>query len=237
MRGAGVFFLGVALGSLALLLGSVAGQDVPVLVENLGGARPPAPDAVVLVVAELVGTLVAGWLAFGFCASAVAFLAGVRIRIPLLPSMIRRLIAGMLGASVVLGAAGPAMAASSLDPGWAPSTAAATKAASPSTGTPSRPVTTAPSTTSPTTTAPLTTAHSPTPTSSTVVKPEDEAGPVVVQAGDTLWDIASRELPASATSADVAREWPRWHAANRALIGADPDVIQPGMRLNPPTDR
>lgn len=60
----------------------------------------------------------------------------------------------------------------------------------------------------------------------------DEA--VVVRRGDTLWDIAQRHLPAGATTAQVAAEWPRWFAANRSVIGADPDLLLPGTRLVAP---
>jgi nucleoid-associated protein YgaU len=56
----------------------------------------------------------------------------------------------------------------------------------------------------------------------------------VVRRGDTLWDIASRHLGPRASSATVAREWPRWYAANRAVIGTDPHHIEPGQRLLPP---
>ncbi len=59
---------------------------------------------------------------------------------------------------------------------------------------------------------------------------------VVVRRGDTLWDIAARHLGRSATTAEIAHEWPRWHVANRALIGNDPDRLQPGQRLSPPTN-
>lgn len=58
---------------------------------------------------------------------------------------------------------------------------------------------------------------------------------VVVRWGDSLWHIAARYLGPDATSAEVAHEWPRWYAANRAVIGGDPDRIQPGQRLTPPT--
>jgi len=58
---------------------------------------------------------------------------------------------------------------------------------------------------------------------------------VVVRRGDTLWDIAARHLGGGATTAEIAYEWPRWHAANRAVIGEDPDRIRPGQRLTPPT--
>jgi hypothetical protein len=58
---------------------------------------------------------------------------------------------------------------------------------------------------------------------------------VTVRRGDTLWSIAAAHLGQEATAAEVAREWPRWYAANEASIGDDPDVIQPGTRLVPPT--
>ena len=43
--------------------------------------------------------------------------------------------------------------------------------------------------------------------------------------GDSLWDIAARHLGPDASAADVAVEWPRWHHANRDVIGADPDLL------------
>jgi hypothetical protein len=58
--------------------------------------------------------------------------------------------------------------------------------------------------------------------------------PVVVAPGDSLWAIAARSLPAGSSAADVAASWPRWYAANHAVIGADPDLVQPGQRLMPP---
>lgn len=57
---------------------------------------------------------------------------------------------------------------------------------------------------------------------------------VTVRAGDTLWGIASESLPADADAQEVARAWPRWYAANRDLIGPDPDLIRPGQRLVSP---
>jgi nucleoid-associated protein YgaU len=57
---------------------------------------------------------------------------------------------------------------------------------------------------------------------------------VVVRRGDSLWDIAARHLGPGATAAEVAAEWPRWYAANRGAVGADPDLIRPGQRLSPP---
>ena len=59
---------------------------------------------------------------------------------------------------------------------------------------------------------------------------------VTVRRGDTLWSIAERHLGAAATDAEVARAWPRWHLANREVIGDDPDLIHPGTQLVPPRE-
>jgi nucleoid-associated protein YgaU len=48
-----------------------------------------------------------------------------------------------------------------------------------------------------------------------------------------LWAIAATRLGPQATPALVAANWPRWYAANRAVIGADPDLIRPGQLLQP----
>ncbi|WP_022924164.1 LysM peptidoglycan-binding domain-containing protein [Serinicoccus marinus] len=53
----------------------------------------------------------------------------------------------------------------------------------------------------------------------------------VVRRGDTLWDLAQRHLGADATAVQVAQEWPRWYAANRGVIGPDPDLLLPGQEL------
>jgi nucleoid-associated protein YgaU len=60
-----------------------------------------------------------------------------------------------------------------------------------------------------------------------------EAGPapsatsVVVRPGDTLWALAAEHL------GDPER-WPELYAANRAVVGADPDLIRPAQRLRLP---
>jgi LysM domain len=65
-------------------------------------------------------------------------------------------------------------------------------------------------------------------------EPEAVLDEVVIRRGDTLWDIAARALGTHATAAEIATEWPRWYAANRDVIGADPDVIHPGTVLQAP---
>lgn len=59
---------------------------------------------------------------------------------------------------------------------------------------------------------------------------------VVVAPGDSLWRIAAATLPPTADDATIAAAWPDWYDANRAVIGADPDLIRPGQALQAPPD-
>lgn len=63
---------------------------------------------------------------------------------------------------------------------------------------------------------------------------DHQYGGVVVTPGDCLWRIAARTLGPNPTNAAIAAEWPRWYEANRAVIGADPDLLHPGMVLRAP---
>ena len=67
-------------------------------------------------------------------------------------------------------------------------------------------------------------------------RPRPAAGPhtVVVRPGDTLWAIAARRLPPGATPAAIDRGWRSLYAANRAVIGPDPDLIRAGTGLRLP---
>ncbi len=58
---------------------------------------------------------------------------------------------------------------------------------------------------------------------------------VTVRSGDTLWALAAQSLGSAATDAQIAHEWPRWHDANRDLLGDDPHLIRPGEVLTVPT--
>jgi LysM domain len=54
-----------------------------------------------------------------------------------------------------------------------------------------------------------------------------------VDAGDTLWAIAAAHLPpAERSPARIDRYWRQVYQANRPAIGADPDLIHPGTRLD-----
>ena len=58
---------------------------------------------------------------------------------------------------------------------------------------------------------------------------------VTVVRGDSLWVIAARHLGPQATRQQVARVWPRWYAANRAVIGPNPNLILVGQVLTVPS--
>ncbi|NJC22931.1 hypothetical protein BJ994_002007 [Arthrobacter pigmenti] len=58
---------------------------------------------------------------------------------------------------------------------------------------------------------------------------------VIVQPGDSLWSIAAKHLGPTASEAEVAKAWPRWFAANKQVIGEQPDLLLPGQVLYAPT--
>jgi len=60
------------------------------------------------------------------------------------------------------------------------------------------------------------------------------ASAVLVRRGDTLWGIAARHLPGQVSNARIAAAWPPWYRLNRRVIGSDPNLIRPGMRLRAP---
>jgi nucleoid-associated protein YgaU len=54
---------------------------------------------------------------------------------------------------------------------------------------------------------------------------------VVVRPGDSLWRIAQARLPSDADDAQVAAAVATLYAANRPVIGPDPDRLEPGQHL------
>ena len=62
-----------------------------------------------------------------------------------------------------------------------------------------------------------------------------DATAVVVRRGDTLWAIAQQRLGPHADASAIARSVRRWYAANRDVIGENPDLIRPGQRLTAPS--
>ena len=63
----------------------------------------------------------------------------------------------------------------------------------------------------------------------------DRVVELVVHRGDSLWSIAARHLGPAATTSQIDAEWHRWFAANRLVIGDDPNAIRPGQVLSSPT--
>ena len=55
--------------------------------------------------------------------------------------------------------------------------------------------------------------------------------------GDSLWALAAADLPDGASVAEVDERWREIHAANRDVIGDDPDLIRPGQQLRLPPGR
>ncbi len=57
---------------------------------------------------------------------------------------------------------------------------------------------------------------------------------VVVRPGDTLWGLADDTLAPDASAEAVSERWRQIYRVNRAVIGADPDLIRPDQRLRLP---
>ena len=57
-----------------------------------------------------------------------------------------------------------------------------------------------------------------------------------VRPGDSLWRLTAGLLPRGAPAHEVATGWRLLYAANRAVIGADPDLLRPGQSLRVPPD-
>jgi nucleoid-associated protein YgaU len=62
------------------------------------------------------------------------------------------------------------------------------------------------------------------------------ANSVTVRPGDCLWPTVHDHLGPAAGDGRIAREWPRWFAANRAVIGTDPGLLHPGQVLRAPAE-
>lgn len=164
--------------------------------------------------------------------------AAQRVGAVVTPPLLRRLVCVTLGAAVVAGVSPGAAAASTSattlapapppdptfaplpDPGWVPPAPSAT---TPGTRwVPSPPVVRA---------QPDVRLLSPAPRAGAR---RDAPLEVVVRRGDCLWAIAARHLGSDASEAEIARAWPAWFTANRAVIGHDPDDLRPGQVLRAP---
>lgn len=61
--------------------------------------------------------------------------------------------------------------------------------------------------------------------------PVDRHRRVVVQPGDSLWDLAADRLPQPTDERAVAAAVAAMYRVNRDVVGPDPDLLRPGQRL------
>lgn len=220
---------------------------------QVAGGGPTDPADVLIGLLAATGAVLSAWLGLGTVAAALSALPGwlglmsAAVAQRVAPAVLRRVVTFALGTTLTAGSIPAAAVADQVpppgstpsavvqapDPGPRPTplplagpvSGAATDAAPRATDPAFRPTTAPPRPALRRDLGPLGTSPKP----GTTVEES-----VVVRRGDTLWHIAARHLGPGATVAEIAHEWPKWHAANRAVIGANPDLIQPGQRLAPP---
>jgi nucleoid-associated protein YgaU len=181
--------------------------------------RSTGADAAALDLAGAALWLVAAWFGLGVLAVALSLAPGLLGRVgrrasgAVLPGAVRTLLVGATSAGVLLAPAAAHGAYGPLPP-------------------PSVPSSDAPAAPLPPPQLPL----SGTVTSSGGAAQARSDQSVVVVAGDSLWRVAARSLGPEASAAAVAAQWPRWYAANRAVIGDDPGLIRPGQVLHAPDE-
>jgi nucleoid-associated protein YgaU len=204
----------------------VLSSCVPHPVQLMGELRSPrawvtdvGADAAAATLATALLWLVALWVACGLAAVAVSLLPGRLGRMGhavadrVTPAALRRVVITAAGTSILLS---PITAVASAAPGGPPAPNG-TSAVLPALGWPTDP-------------APATAAGSgrDTPTGT---QPLGTGDRVLVRPGDSLWSMAADRLGATPSAARIQAEWPRWYAANRQLIGADPNLLRPGASL------
>jgi hypothetical protein len=221
----------LAAGFLLVAAAPSPSQAVDALRSGAPGADPTEP---LVALAALAAWALAAWLATTTVVVAAGALPGwagalsAAFARRIAPVAVRRMVELTLGLTAVAGALGPAAASAAPLPApvTAPMTAPATSQASPGYGDARY--------------APL---DWPVGDPPPAPRPQSRADrsadePVLVRPGDSLWRLAATELEAATGSvpsaAAVAVAWPHWWAANREAVGADPDLIRPGMKLSPP---
>jgi hypothetical protein len=181
--------------------------------------RPPRFDAWLTWLCALATALCAAW---GWLVTSVVVLEALtgrprRTTPPGVPAWARRLVLGVCGVAV-LGSAAPAIAASpDREPRERPSVLQGLPLPERAEG------------------RSLTEAVARAIAAVPVARPDPARH--LVRPGDSLWSVAEAALLASgspATAAEVAAYWPRIYALNRAVVGADPDLLRPGQLLRLP---
>ncbi|GAA1686422.1 hypothetical protein GCM10009765_39880 [Fodinicola feengrottensis] len=184
------------------------------------------PDDPLLSLVDALAVAAYGWWLTCLAVATASVLPGPigratrAVQALVVPAAVRQLLVGTLGVGIVLAPLTPAAAAP------AGTTAAVLDPRGPDANQQSGFVS------SPRVSAVLPKMNAPTPRQPATTPPRT----VVVRPGDSLWSIAAARLQHPSRPA-IAVEWPRWWAANRQLIGPNPDIIRPGQRLRPPTSR
>lgn len=222
---------------LATLVGAGTTSALAALAQDLLGKvlRHVSAEAVVAAVVVTVGAVAAAVLTLGcglLIAGGLGRVVGRSSRrldaaaARLTPALLRRAVAVTVGAGV--GLAPGVATAEEVDLGWAVTSSTAQETAS-----------LAPPGTGPSAGAGVGTGLGVTDEPSAATGPTTVPAPgppatVTVAPGDCLWSIAADHLPDGATDAEIAATWPRWYAANRDVVGPDPDLIHPGQVLTAP---
>jgi hypothetical protein len=244
---AGLVALAVAFTAAAGALGARTWQ----VGSDLGAALFPVEDIVELATVA-AGTTVAGWVglhAFLALACVVAerwgprWPAGERAVALHAPALVRRLARAAAGAGVGLALTVPTAMASDLASGTGPSAGDGTAVVLDLGWQPTERLA-ADRTDARAADRSTSSNQQPRPERLSLVNRGQQTGTgrerlVVVEPGDTLWAIAAGRLAAEQAStpladAEIAATVTRWHHANRQALGANPDLIRPGMVLRQP---
>ncbi|GAB3532892.1 LysM peptidoglycan-binding domain-containing protein [Arthrobacter tecti] len=224
LLGAGLYFIG---GSLAAFLHRSTNE--------------PGVESLVGLAVSILGQLVLVWWALTFCIALIAEILSRRGLHPAAtrtgsfsPVFMRSLACAVLGFSLFAVPAAHADAPAPASVAVAQEAQQAAEAAAPSPLWAAAGETHVPE--------PLWQPTAPPADGGLLVKADRTAGPssantaeVIVQPGDSLWSIAAKHLGPTASEAEVAKAWPQWFAANKQVIGEQPDLLLPGQVLYAPT--
>jgi LysM repeat protein len=218
-------------------IGLVLYECVPPPAQLLRAAASGDPDEIVLCLVGALAVMTYGWLVGCLAITAATALPGWlgqaarSAQAVLVPICVRRLVAGVLGA----GMAFAPLTATSAAPAGSTASALSDHDSGDQSGVIPNPLQASAS--SPGVSGVLPKMNTPARPHHATTPPRGDGRPniVVVRPGDTLWGIAAEHLGGHPRAAVVAAEWPRWWAANRVVIGSDPDLIHPGQRLRTPS--
>lgn len=159
------------------------------------------------------------------------------------PRLARYTLTTVVGVSLSAATLAPAHAATEVDPfegnlSWGGHvTTAPPTSTSPSTSNPALPTEAKTDTSEPATAIQMTPSSGRTTTASASGPSDTQSSPAetyTVRPGDSLWLIAAAHLPDTATVAQIDARCRELYALNESVIGADPNLILPGMQLQLP---